>query len=580
MTQNLNLGQATLFPSDTGQLRLFAGQDINLGAISMSDAPGSVIPTAASIADITNSLLDAAVLVTDNGGSTALAGAPNYNFFGDLHVNDPTPASIVAGQDINSLTLNVPKAADVIAGRDIVNLQYNGQNLNPNDITLISAGRDFTNPPQDNPQGLVQTGVTGVVSVGGPGQLDILAGRDINLGFSEGVITDGNLKNPNLPTSAGASVTLMAGLGQTVDYAGFLQSVIEPSATYQQQLVSYVESLTGQSNLSTTQADSEFAAFSADQQRSFIDQVFFSQLNTSGLDANKPGGGGYALGYAAIDALFPGARAAAAGSGSNPSVGDLSMTYSQVYTLSGGGISILVPGGDINVGLANPPSGSGVIKAPNQLGIVAQGLGDVDIYTEGNVNVNSSRIFTLGGGNIVIWSNAGNIDAGNGAKSSLSLPPPTTTVDSHGNEELVYNAAVAGSGIRTIQDGPDVPAGDVNLIAPVGSVNAGDAGIGAAGNINLSALVVTGASNINFGGTATGVPPAVANVTASVSSAASSASATSNAASALENTAANSNEAAPLAQTAISWLDVFVTGLGEENCKPEDTDCLNRQKKE
>jgi filamentous hemagglutinin len=573
MTQNLDLGQATLFPSDTGQLRLFAGQDINLGAISMSDAPDSVIPTAASITDITGSLIDAGDLVQDNSG-------PDYNFFSGRHVNDPTPASIVAGQDINNLVLNVPKAADIIAGRDIVGLQYNGQNLSPNDITLISVGRDFIDPPQYATTGLVDTAVLGVVSVGGPGQLDILAGRDINLGFSEGVITDGNLKNPNLPTSVGASVTMMAGLGQTVDYAGFLQSVIEPSATYQQQLVSYVESLTGQSNLSTTQADSEFAAFNADQQRSFIDQVFFSQLNTSGLDANKPGGGGYALGYAAIDALFPGARTAAAGIGSNPSVGDLSMTYSQVYTLSGGGISILVPGGDINVGLANPPSGSGVIKTPNQLGIVAQGLGDVDIYTEGDVNVNSSRIFTLGGGNIVIWSNAGNIDAGNGAKSSLSLPPPTTTIDSHGNEELVYNAAVAGSGIRTIQDGPDVPAGNVNLIAPVGSVNAGDAGIGAAGNINLSALVVTGASNINFGGTATGVPPAVANVTASVSSAASSASATSNAASALENSAANSNEAAPLAQTAISWLDVFVTGLGEENCKPEDTDCLNRQKKE
>jgi hypothetical protein len=542
----------------------------------MSDAPDSVIPTAASIPDVLGSLSDAQNLVLDNGSG----GAPDYNFFSGRHGNDPTPASIVAGRDINNLILNVPKATDIIAGRDIMSLQFNGQNLNPNDITLISAGRDFIDPPLYAPDGLVNTAVAGVVTVGGPGQLDIMAGRNINLGFSEGVITDGSLKNPNLPTSVGASVTMMAGLGQTVDYAGFLQSIIEPSATYQQQLVSYVESLTGQSNLSTTQADSEFAAFNPDEQRSFIDQVFFSQLNTSGLDANEPGGGGYSLGYAAIDALFPGARAAAAGSSSNPSVGDLSMTYSQVYTLSGGGISILVPGGDINVGLANPPSGSGVIKSPNQLGIVAQGSGDVDIYTEGDVNVNSSRIFTLGGGNIVVWSNAGNIDAGNGAKSSLSLPPPTTTIDSHGNEELVYNAAVAGSGIRTIQDGPDVPAGDVNLIAPVGSVNAGDAGIGAAGNINLSALVVTGASNINFGGTATGVPPAVANVTATVSSAASSASATSNAASALENSSANSNGTAPLAQTAISWLDVFVTGLGEENCKPDDTECLNRQKKE
>jgi len=28
----------------------------------------------------------------------------------------------------------------------------------------------------------------------------------------------------------------------------------------------------------------------------------------------------------------------------------------------------------------------------------------------------------------------------------------------------------------------------------------------------------------------------------------------------------------------MSWLDVFVTGLGEENCPPEDQECLKRQK--
>jgi hypothetical protein len=239
----------------------------------------------------------------------------------------------------------------------------------------------------------------------------------------------------------------------------------------------------------------------------------------------------------------------------------------------------LVPGGNINVGLASAPSGSATIKNPYQLGIVAQGTGNVSIYSEGDVNVNSSRIFTLGGGNIVIWSNAGNIDAGNGAKTSLSVPPPTYTTDSFGNPELVFGAAVAGSGIRTIQEGAGTPAGDVNLIAPVGAVNAGDAGIGAAGNINLAAAIVTGASNINFGGTATGVPPAVANVTASVSGAASAASATANTASSLENVAGKQEETAATT-AAVSWLDVFVSGLGEENCKPEDQDCLERQKKE
>jgi hypothetical protein len=37
--------------------------------------------------------------------------------------------------------------------------------------------------------------------------------------------------------------------------------------------------------------------------------------------------------------------------------------------------------------------------------------------------------------------------------------------------------------------------------------------------------------------------------------------------------------AAPITQAAISWLEVFLTGLGEENCRTDDLDCLKRQPK-
>jgi hypothetical protein len=87
-------------------------------------------------------------------------------------------------------------------------------------------------------------------------------------------------------------------------------------------------------------------------------------------------------------------------------------------------------------------------------------------------------------------------------------------------------------------------------------------------------------ANINFGGTATGVPALVSNLTASLSGAAGAASATTTATTALEGSGGNKEDAAPLAQSAISWLDVFVTGLGEDNCKPDDNECLKRQKRE
>jgi filamentous hemagglutinin len=219
-------------------------------------------------------------------------------------------------------------------------------------------------------------------------------------------------------------------------------------------------------------------------------------------------------------------------------------------------------------------------RLPSQLGIVTEGAGDVNIYTKGDVNVNASRIFTLGGGNILIWSDEGNIDAGRGAKSAVSAPPPVILIDPSGNVTLDFSGAAAGSGIRTIQTNTAQARGSVDLVAPVGTVDAGDAGIAAAGNINIASRAVVGLDNISFGGTATGVPAEVSNIGASLSGASSAASGATNSANSAADEAKKAEQAAtaPLAQTALSWLDVFVTGLGEENCKPDDLDCLKRQK--
>jgi hypothetical protein len=247
--------------------------------------------------------------------------------------------------------------------------------------------------------------------------------------------------------------------------------------------------------------------------------------------------------------------------------------------LSGGNIDLIVPGGSIDVGLANPPS-SLTGRAPSSLGIVAEGPGDVNIYSRGSVNVNASRIFTLGGGNILVWSDEGSIDAGRGAKTAVSAPPPSVLIHSDGTVTQDFSGAAAGSGIRTIQTNPKQALGSVDLIAPVGTIDAGDAGIGAAGNINLASRAVVGLDNIQFGGTSAGVPAEVSNLGASLSGASSAGSSAANTATSSSEAAqrAEQNAAAPLAQTALSWLDVFVTGLGEENCRTDDLECLKRQK--
>ena len=556
---DVNPGQAAiLFPSSTGELSLFAGRDINAATdsiLAMADSFPSAVWTAA----LPQTQVPAFVL--DSVGGLG-------EFQGAIHTGDPNPVLISAGRDINDLGLALPKMADIVAGRDIVNLTFKGQNVSSTDTSLITAGRDI----YDN-------NTSAEIAVGGEGSLDVFAGRNVNLGVGGGITTVGDLVNANLPSAQGADVALAVGYGsQGADYSSFLKNIIAPSMTYQGQLVDYVETQTGQSGLTFAQAQTMFEGFTQSQQAALIDNAFFNELLLSGRAANSGSGVGFTEGYAAIDALYPGSRSAATPA-LNPYGGNLDLITSQIYTLSGGNISLLVPGGGIDVGLAFTPAGL-IQKPASELGIVAEGAGNVNIYSLGDVNVNASRIFTLGGGNILIWSDEGSIDAGNGSKSSLSVPPPVILINSSGTISLDYGASLAaGSGIRTVQTNPTVPPGNVDLDAPVGTVNAGDAGIGASGNINIAAAHVIGALNINFGGSASGVPSDLSGLAASLSGVSSVASsATTSGTASAESAAAASKEVAPLAQTALSWLEVFVTGLGEENCKQDDVECLKRQK--
>ena len=373
------IGQITLAPSPTGQLNLLAARDISNAFITLSDAPpGSYAAVATPTATI------------------AVDGFAQ-GFEGNVHVGDTAPALVTAGGDIDTARLSIPKAAQIVAGRDIVDLNYFGENLSANDQTALMAGRDIV---YTNANGAANSNG---ISLGGPGELDILAGRNITLGLSYGVVTTGNLLNANLASAQGANVRLATGLGTDMDTSGFVSTIVAPSATYQAELVTYVENLLGSTGLSFADAKTAFLSLPVARQQPLLDAVFFSELSASGLAANSVAGAGFAQGYAAIDALFPASRSR--GSNYEPSAyaGDLSMQYSQIYTLSGGDISLVVPNGQIDVGLANPP-GTLTVKPPSRLGIVAEGAGNIDIYAKGDVDVNSSRIFTLGGGNILIWS--------------------------------------------------------------------------------------------------------------------------------------------------------------------------------
>jgi filamentous hemagglutinin len=548
---NIDLNKATiyLYPSATGQLDLFAAGNIIGGDVVLSDATLSSLSTPLNL---TNSVPTALTL----GAS------------GAIHGSDTVAALITAGGNLQSGYYSTAKPVDVDVGGSMLDTTVLAQNLNPSEITDIEVAGNLEYPSSQS----------GSISVGGPGELELLVGGQINLGYSLGITTTGRLLDPQLTSPQGADIVAFAGLGNaTPDTSAILSSIVTPSPAYQDQLISYVEPEFGGTGTPTfTQALQLFDTLSPAAQRAFVGNVFFNELVQAGRLANSEPGSDFARGYAAINALFPGSTQASGSS--SPYLGDITLDFSRIYTLQGGSISLFTPGGGVDVGLAVPPVGQ-VARPASDLGIVAEQAGNVQIFSENNVLVNASRIFTLGGGNIAIWSTLGNIDAGRGAKSSVSAPPPVVLVDASGNITLDFSGAVTGSGIRTITTEPGEPEGNVDLVAPVGFVNAGDAGIGSAGNLNVAAREVLGTQNITVGGVSTGVPPEVSGIGASLSGATSTASSATNASTAVAAAEQNSQSTTPAADTALSWLDVFISGMGEENCATNDEDCLKRQKR-
>ena len=215
---------------------------------------------------------------------------------------------------------------------------------------------------------------------------------------------------------------------------------------------------------------------------------------------------------------------------------------------------MLAPGGQLTVGIEDPSA-----QAIDQ-GILTVDGGNISIFANSDVNVGSSRIFTLHGGNIVIWSSTGNIGAGASSKTVVSAPPTRVVVDPTSGDVTTDLAGLAtGGGIGVLASVVGAPVGDVDLIAPEGIVDAGDAGIRATGNLNIAAVQVLNASNISVGGKSVGVPSAPSVNLGAIAAASSIAGSTQQAAS---NTTPNRQAGDADQQETPSIISVDVLGYG------------------
>ncbi len=211
----------------------------------------------------------------------------------------------------------------------------------------------------------------------------------------------------------------------------------------------------------------------------------------------------------------------------------------------GGTIQAFDPGGQIVLGVASSPApGAGS-------GIITNGPGDIDIFADGSVLLGKSRIFTTDGGSILIWSAGGDINAGIGAKTTVVYNPPIVSYDDAGGITETPAVPSSGAGIATLQPLPGIEAGDVDLIAPVGTIDAGEAGIRVSGNLNLAAARLANTANIAVGGKTTGAP------SVSVASLGAVAAASSAAGAATESAQSNASNRAQQEQPSVIDVDVL-----------------------
>lgn len=558
------VGNLTLSPSAIGQLELMAAESVHGTQISgvatidgkvtnvwsparvnLSDAnPNKIFgvdsPFAyqsyGSIGYLTtlanksqSNFLNAFDVLFDETGSTngVLQDKQSLHTSGGLHLTDSQPLRIYAeGGDITGFTLFSGKKSQILAGQDLRDVSLYLQHLSASDQSVVAAARDIIAYDSNAPDRVLSAATgnvavsanlapVGDLQIAGQGRLLVIAGRNLDLGLGAnrsdgtgtGMTSIGNGRNPYLDF-AGADLSAAAGWGDamslsssSLDFSAFRKDFIETDTG----LV-----LLDELGYTLTM----FNALEDEQQKHVALQLFFLVLRDAGRNHNNPDSpyyGTYEQGKKAVATLFPGSTWK----------GDITTRSRDIRTKNSGDITLMTPGG----GLALASSTIGNPLAPP--GIVTESGGQINVFTDKNVDLGISRIFTLRGGDEIIWSSRGNIAAGSSSKTVQAAPPTRVLVDPQSADIKIDLAGLAtGGGIGVLTSIAGVEPSDVDLIAPEGSIDAGDAGIRVSGNLNIAAAVVVNAGNISAAGSSTGAAaPSVSAPSVSAVSAASNSTA-------------------------------------------------------
>ncbi|HAB15972.1 MAG TPA: hypothetical protein DCE44_05935, partial [Verrucomicrobiales bacterium] len=379
-----------------------------------------------------------------------------------VHLHDPEAINLDIAGDFSSILLGVPKRAEIKVGGDLINTRFDGQNLRADDVTRIQVAGDILNRNEFTSVPLATEPDWSLLDLAYPPLTGDLAGivglfeyDRQTLTFRGRMTGDQERILSQLPVRVfdQNGIPILAPNGEPVTQ---IVQFLSPQVAHQL----YVASQDIPLNPDTGYRLGGGGRFEITAQNLDLGA-------TVGIVSQGP------RGNSALAKYFTRGADLAVTLG-----GDLDMFSTTISSLNGGSVNVYA-GGSVNVGSRDFTGNDTRAR-----GIFTVDPSDVIVVARGDINVNGSRIAAYDGGNVVVRSLEGNVDAGTGGSGVAVVEK--IVVDPLTRQILTYAPTIRGSGIRARTFPPPMdpsfpaslnPVGNITVETPQGDIIASAGGV-------------------------------------------------------------------------------------------------------
>lgn len=407
-------------------------------------------------------------LIVSDSGKTQYRQAGDFGIADHasvpVHLNDPEPVRLDISGNMEAILLGSPKRAEINVGGDMINSRFDGQNLHATDGTSINVTGDIINRNIFTSVTLADAPNYGVFDFVYPPLVGSASGVQNQFFYNSTtkVLTfQGRMSGDQLQALLNLRVRTFDQFGAPIIDANG-EPVTAPaefiSATAVQQLYAASQDV-------PTNPDSGYRLGGGGQFNFTANNMDLGA--TIGIVSQGP------RGNAALAQYFT------EGADINITLGgNLDMFSTKIASLNGGDIFVYADG-SVNAGSRDFTVGDSAAR-----GIFTSGLSDVTVIARGNVNVNGSRIAAYDGGDVLVRSLEGDVDAGTGGGGAATVEK--IYVDPTTRAIRTYAPTIPGSGILATTFPPSLdPAfprsqntvGDILVETPRGDIIASSGGI-------------------------------------------------------------------------------------------------------